>query len=97
MVWKDALPDRRFVHVQHTTMARRKLDKVSVPRPNDYLGSKLPIPGMLHACSESRRIAIEAGWKLEFGKEDENEVTIARILSFCNPRGSGNSENVSRL
>ena len=30
--------------------------------------STSPIPGTLHACNESRRVATEAGWTLAFGE-----------------------------
>lgn len=70
MIWKEALPERRFVHLHHTSLVRNYRRQVT--KPGDYLFSTTFIPAVLHACSESRHIAIAAGWVLEFcqdGKE----------------------------
>jgi len=58
MIWKQALPEGRFVHVQ-----------CREDSPEGYLFSSTPIPGTLHACSESRKITIATGWSLQFGTE----------------------------
>jgi hypothetical protein len=68
---KQALPGSRFILLRHT-----KLPDMYCEGPNilqaygtsehDHFFSSSPIPGMLHTCSESRRIMIENGWELAF-------------------------------
>jgi len=86
MIWKEAIPKQRFVHVDDTAITRQMQQGLRAEervledrRPDDYIYSTAPIPAMLHASVESRRIAIESGYILAFGRPGHNDD---RVVSF---------------
>lgn len=75
-IWKAALPERRFVNVLHNSNADGFWSEILYDHADDYFFSRTPVPGLLHACFDSRKIMMEAGWRLEFPSRTEKQGRI---------------------
>jgi hypothetical protein len=59
LIWKHARPDPRIVRLDWSKQDPRQVDWLFGSYLECYNYSREPIPAMLHACAESRQVALE--------------------------------------